>query len=127
LLTLHYISFPFHVLFAVLYIVLMFSLTDDDEDGFSLFSCMKSDGTSDLQRALRVLDDVEDECHVDECSLFSCFNAEGGLDVAEHATLLEMSILKEAGLLDDSNKPTGAAIETPLRPYKPHHAHSNLY
>jgi hypothetical protein len=67
---LHYISFPFHVLFAVLYIVLMFSLADDDEDEFSLFSCMKSDGNSDLQRALRALDYVEDECHVDECSLF---------------------------------------------------------
>ncbi len=107
----------------LLYIFLIFFFVDDDEDGFSLFTCMWPDDTIDLNRALHVLDDVEDECHVDESSLFSCMNVEGGLDMAkflqlvEHASLLEMSILKEAGLLDKSNKPTGESIVTPLRPY----------
>jgi len=103
----------------------MLSFSEDNEDGFSLLDCVRPDGSIDLQRALNFLTDVEDECHVDESSVFSCMNAEGGLDlakflqVADTASLLELSILKEAGLLDDANTPTGATIETPLRPYKP--------
>jgi hypothetical protein len=111
----------------------MLSFSEDNEDGFSLVDCVRQDGSIDLQRALNFLADVEDECHVDESSVFSCMNAEGGLDlakflqVADTASLLELSILKEAGLLDDANTPTGATIETPLRPYKPRRARSNLY
>ncbi len=87
----------------------MFPLADDNDDGFSLLSCMKPDGTIDLQWALDLLSDVEDEHHIDESSLFSCLNEEGGLDVAkflqmsDESSLLELTMLKEAGLTDNSN------------------------
>ncbi len=64
LLTLPSVCFPF-------YIVVMFSFADDDEDGFSLLSSMRQDGSIDLERALHLLDDVYDEYHVDELSLLS--------------------------------------------------------
>ena len=112
----------------------MFSFANDDEDGFSLLSTMRQDGSIDLERALHLLDDADDEYHVDELSLLSCINAEGGLDVAkflqqgERASLLELTMLKEAGLIDNARNPTdGATLATPLQPYKPHCARNNFF
>ncbi len=44
---------------------------------------MRLDGSIDLERALHLLYDVDDEYHVDESSMFSCVNREGGLDVVK--------------------------------------------
>jgi hypothetical protein len=86
------------------------------DDGFSLLHCIRPDGSIDIERALGYQYDVEDECHIDEASLFSCLNAEGGLDAAkfvqmqEDRSLLELSVLMEAGLIDNSGTPTGATV-----------------
>jgi hypothetical protein len=86
------------------------------DDRFSLLHCIRQDGTIDIERALGCLYDVEDECHIDEASLFSCLNAKGGLNAAkfvqiqEDRSLLELSALMEAGLIDNSGTPTGGTV-----------------
>jgi hypothetical protein len=86
------------------------------DDGFSLLHCIRLDGSLDIKRAIGCLYDVGDECHIDKASSFSCLNAEGGLDEAnfvkmqEDSSLLELSILMEARLIDSSGTPTGATI-----------------
>jgi hypothetical protein len=99
----------------------MFSFADDDEDGFSFLKHMRLYGSIDLDRALHLLYDVNDEYHVNELSLFSYMTEEGGLDIAkflqlgECASLLELTMLKEAGLIDNASNPTDdATIATPL-------------
>ncbi len=105
------------------------------DDSFSLLHCIRRDDTIDIERALGCLYDVEDECHIDEASVFSCLNAEGGLDAAkfvqiqEDRSLLELSALMKAGLIDNSGTPTdGTVTEDRLRrPFMPRTKRSSLY
>jgi len=48
--------------------------------------------------------------------------------MSKESSLLELTMLKEAGLIDNSNNPTdNAANVTPLRPYMPRSGRHNLY
>jgi hypothetical protein len=63
------------------------------DDGFSLLHCVTPGGSLDIERELGCLYDVEDECHIDEASLFSCLNAKGGLGIANFVQMQEDSSL----------------------------------
>jgi hypothetical protein len=78
-------------------------------------------------------DDVE-EHQVDESSLLDCIDAEGGLKIKnfmlrqQEVSLLELSILNEAGLIDNSNSPCGSRVTIAvIRPFIHWHTRCNLY
>jgi hypothetical protein len=81
----------------------------------SLLGCIRSDGSLDIMEAFqRLNDDDGGEVNVgEEPSIMDCIMPEGGLDVGKFLrqqnllSLFEMSILKEAGVIDNGCSPTG--------------------
>jgi hypothetical protein len=105
-------------------------------DIMSLLSCIWSDGTIDVSQALQSLndDDDDEECHLDEPSLLECVTQEGQLDVTlffkrqEKLSLLEWSIMKESGLIDNGGSPTGSEVSFKApRPFMHRNSRSILY
>jgi hypothetical protein len=83
-------------------------------DEQSLLRCFRSDGTLDIAIALEQLDE---DSQLDEPSLLGCIRSDGGLYVGKFrqfqdaASLFELTLLKEAGLIENDNTPTGATVE----------------
>lgn len=78
------------------------------DEGFSLLNYIRLDGSLDIERALECLYNVKDEHRVDDITLFSCLNAEGGLDMAKFVQMQEDSSLSELSIL--TGTPNGATI-----------------
>ena len=103
------------------------------DDYKSLLTCIRSDGTLDIAQALATLDDDGDEGQVEEPSLFPCITPEGRLDIAnflrqqDQISLLELSSLKEAGLIDNGCSPTQSNTEMIARPFVQQNSRSVLY
>jgi len=56
------------------------------------------------------------ESTIDDISLLACMKPDGGLDIMkfqfkEKATMFELSLLNEAGLIDNDTSPTRKVIE----------------
>jgi hypothetical protein len=109
-------------------------LPSDSEYNISLLSCIQSDGSIDVAHVLQYLNDDVEEHQVDESSLLDCIDAEGGLNIKnfmlrqQEASLLELSILNKAGLIDNSNSPCGSrATIAAIKPFTHRHTRCNLY
>jgi hypothetical protein len=79
-------------------------------------------------------DDDDKECHLDEPSLLECVTQEGRLEVTlffqcqEKLSLLEWSIMKESGLIDNGGSPTGSEVSFKApRPFMHQNSRSMLY
>lgn len=103
------------------------------DDYKSLLTCIRSDGTLDIAQALATLDDDGDEGQVEEPSLFPCITPEGRLDIAnflrqqDQISLLELSSLKEAGLIDNGSAPTHSNTDVRVRPFVQRNSRSMLF
>jgi hypothetical protein len=106
------------------------SVSDDYK---SLLTCIRSDGTLDIAQALETLDDDGDEGLVEEPSLFPCITPEGRLDTGnflrqqDKISLLELSSLKEAGLIDNGSAPTHSSTDVRVRPFVQRNSRSMLF
>ena len=83
-------------------------------DERSLLRCFRSDGTLDIAVAFEQLDE---DSQLDEPSLLGCIRPDGSLDVGKFrqfqdaASLFELTLLKESGLIENDNSPTGATMQ----------------
>jgi hypothetical protein len=83
----------------------------DDNDA-SLLSFLKLDGTIDIVAAVKRLDEDEELLPDDDFSILDCVERDGTFNLfkfvgrQEAPLLLEMSLLHEAGLINNNNTPT---------------------
>ena len=107
--------------------------SDGSDDHKSILNCVRSDGSLDFVQALASLAEDDDVCHIDEPSIFTCISSEGGLDIhnflkQQHKiSLLELSILKEAGLIDNGSILTNSNAAARVRPFVARNSRSMLY
>jgi hypothetical protein len=100
----------------------------------SLLSCIQSEGSIDVSQALQSVNDDCEECPVDEPSLLECITQEGWLDVTlflqwqEKLSLLELTIIKESGLIDNGGFPASSEVSSKApRPFMHQNSRSMLY
>jgi hypothetical protein len=79
-----------HRFFVFLLLVVEVASMLSSDEGFSLLNCIRLDGSLDIERALECLYNVKDEHRIDDITLFSCLNAEGGLDMAKFVQMQEV-------------------------------------
>jgi hypothetical protein len=106
-------------------------------DNRSILWCFQSDGTLDIAIALEQLNDDsdnDDDSQLDEPSILQCIKSDGGLDVSKFrqfqdaALLFELTLLKEAGLMENDNSPTGGTmVPAAVRCFTRRHTHTLLH
>jgi hypothetical protein len=95
----------------------------------SLLSFLKPDGSIDLVSALKWLDGDEELLLADEFSILDCIGCDGAFDLfkfsrwQEEASLLELSLLYSAELIDNSN----TTIHRTNHPITLRNSHCMLY
>ncbi len=62
------------------------------------------------------MEQLDEDSQLNESSLLGCIRSDGGLDIGKFrqlqdlASLFELMLLKEAGLIENDNTPTGATM-----------------
>jgi hypothetical protein len=99
--------------------MMYYSDIGEDNDA-SLLSFLRPDSTIDIVGTLKRLDKDEELLPDDDYSILDCIERDGTFNLfkligrREQPSLLEMSLLNEAGMIDNTNTPTIEGSERPI-------------